>query len=331
MPKFLVFADLHYKKGMYASTLTHLEAITERAQREGAEFMIHLGDMCNDYAGSPEIVRAYLSNPHSLPAFGVYGNHELETKSNSMANVTPLLCNRDVSFGGDDAGYWYYDISGLRLIGLDTNYSYNEAACRWQHNAPASWGPPAGNIHEDSLGPAQLKWLDETLRDAHENGVKALIFSHAAFSGEWQSSSDAEAVRGILAKYNGTVLMCLNGHLHTDHFCIKEGIAYCDINTVLNGYWKIADKHHYTEAHTFTRETFAPDGSVTGEETARLDNLTQGMNTWFFDDPLSAIVEIAEDNSIRITGSRTEWKYGIAPPDDYEGARPCITDRYFAL
>ena len=326
MLKFLVFADFHYKKGMYASTLAHLEAILKRAQDDGAEFIIHLGDFCNDYAGSPEALNAYLHNRCSLPVFGIYGNHELETRGNTMANVTPMLCSADVTFGGNDAGYWHYDTGAYRLIGLDTNYSFEPEASVWQHNLPASWGAPDGNLYANSLGLMQLCWLEETVAEAHRKGLKALIFSHAGLSGEWESSPDAAKIREIFGRYNGTVLMCLNGHLHTDHFCTKDGISYFDVNTVLNGCWKVCKTHHYSEKHTFIRETFDADGNITGTEDARLDTLAQGMNTWFFENPLSAIVEIT-DGGIKITGSRTEWKHGIAPIDPEEGIKPEITDR----
>lgn len=321
MLKFLVFADLHYKKGMYASTMAHLEAIMQRAHDENVDFMIHMGDFCNDYAGSPEIVEMYLNNRYGLPVYGIYGNHELETTGNSMENVTPLLCNRDVAFGKGGAGYWYCDIGNYRLIGLDTNYSYNAALTQWQHNAPASWDAPDGNLYSDSLGPEQLKWLEATIADAAEKGLKALVFSHDGLSGEWQSSPDAEAVRRMFARYKGTVIMCLNGHLHSDHFCIKDDIAYFDVNTVLNGYWKVSDTHHYTDEHTFIREIPGTDHT----ENVRLNSLTQSTNTWFFEDPLSAIVGIDADG-IRIKGSTTRWKYGIAPSDQADGVRPAITD-----
>ena len=320
MLKFLVFADLHYKKGMYASTMAHLEAIMQRAHAEKVDFVIHLGDFCNDYAGSPEIVDMYLNNSYGLPAYGIYGNHELETKGNCMKNVTPLLCNRDVVFGKNGAGYWYCDIGAYRLTGLDTNYSYNAGLSQWQHNTPASWGAPDGNLYSDSLGPKQLKWLEAIIADAAEKGLKVLVFSHDGLSDEWHSSPDAEAVREIFGRYNGTVIMCLNGHLHSDHFCIKDGIAYFDVNTVLNGFWKISDSQHYTDEHTFIREV-----PGTGDtEIVRLNTLSQAMNTWFFEDPLSAIVEICDDG-IRIKGSTTSWKYGIAPSDRADGVHPAIT------
>ena len=98
--KISVFADLHYKQDMYAATVADLEAVMQRAVDEQVELVIHCGDFCNDYPHSPEILKPYLES--ALPVYGCYGNHELEAQNNSMAVVTPLLCNADVVWGTDD-------------------------------------------------------------------------------------------------------------------------------------------------------------------------------------------------------------------------------------
>ena len=326
--KFLVFADFHYKMGMYASTGAQLDTILKRAADENVDFVVHLGDFCNDYAGSGSMVDAYLNNRYGLPVFGIYGNHELETAGNSMENVTPLLCSCGVHFGASGAGYWHYDIGRCRLIGLDTNYSYNDALAVWQHNAPASWGAPEGNRLSDSLGPEQIGWLDKTLSDAHENGLKALVFSHTGLSGKWNSSPDAETVRGIFAKHKGTVLMSLNGHNHTDHFCVIDGVAYFDVNAVLNGYWAPMDDYHYADGDGFIREK---ECGGTETEWVALNTLSQAKNTWFFENPLSAVVKIAEDGSIDIIGSRTNWMHGVIPPENTGGVKPMIEDQHIVI
>ncbi len=327
MMRFLVFADFHYKKNMYASTVAHLDSVLERADREDAQFVVHLGDFCNDYIDSTKVVDTYLNNKYNMPVFGIYGNHELESNDNTMERVTPLLCNREVTFGGDGVGFWYYDIAGFRLIGLDTNYSYNPEIEAWEHNRTASWGAPKGNLYENSLSPTQLYWLDETLCDAKSKGLRVIVFSHGGLSGEWDSTPDSAAVRRLFAKYERTVLMCLNGHLHTDHFCVKDNVAYFDVNSVLNGYWAETDGHHYSDEHIFTREIFDDSGNAIGKESVKLNTLSQGKNTWFFDEPLSAVVEIGDDKVIKVSGSKTSWKYGILPPDGVDGVKPMIEDR----
>ena len=149
MIRFSVFSDFHYKKRMYTSSLEDLDHILSRANDEHVDFILHAGDFCNDYNGSPELMRAYHQNRYGIPTYGVYGNHELETVGNTMDVVTPKLSNQSVTFAkdaqGNELGYWYADRKQFRIIGLDSNYSYNEELQAWEHNHPASYGCPAGN------------------------------------------------------------------------------------------------------------------------------------------------------------------------------------------
>lgn len=335
MIQFSVFADFHYKKRMYTSSIEDLEHILKRANDDGAEFVIHAGDLCNDYAGSPELMRAYHQNTYDLPVYGIYGNHELETVGNSMENVTPLLCNRPVTFGPPEEGmpvaYWHTDIRNFRLIGVDSNYSYSESEQKWEHNRPASYGCPAGNKYSDSLGPAQLAWLDETLADAAKRGMKVIVFSHACFSGLWYRNAEAEKVRALFAKYPSTVLLAINGHEHKDHFAVVDGVAYFDVNTTTNGHWEKHDDFHYDPTHTFRFTDYDADGIATTTENFPLNNLRQGKNTWFFKNPLSAIITVTEDGTITIQGEETEWLYGIEPPYYKDGVKTAIESREIKL
>lgn len=328
--KFLVFADFHYKKGMYASPVSSLHAVLDRAAAEDVDFVIHCGDFCNDYAGSPEVTEAYLNNPHHLPVYGIYGNHELESAGNTMAVVTPLLCNRDVQFASEKAGHWYTDMGEYRIIGLDTNYSAT-AAEMWEHNRPASWGPPAENFFGNSLGEEQLKWLDDLLTDAAVQGLHCIVFSHAGLSSKWSESPDGPIVRSLFRKANrkcpGTVLLAVNGHLHTDHFAVEDGIAYFDVNSVHNGFWSPRRDFHYADDHNYEFTDYA-DGRVLTTIARPLNSLSQAKNTWFFTNPLSAVVTV-DDSGIRIDGAETSWMHGVEPDQPYEGVKPAIESREY--
>lgn len=329
--KFLAFADLHYKKGMYASSVAMLEKMLDRAAAEQVDFVIHLGDFSNDYKGSPEIVRAYLENTHNLPVYGVYGNHELESADNSVELVTPLLTNQPVQFGSSTGGYWYTDRDGFRLIGLDSNYSLSPEGV-WEHNRTASHTSPKGNTKTDSLGPDQLVWLRQVLGDAAKKGLRVLVFAHASFSGIWQSSPDADAVRSLYAEVNethpGTVILSVNGHYHTDRFAWRDGVAYWDVNTVQNGFWASRDRYHYDDSHTCSFLDYDENGSPRGEaQEIALNSLRQGRNTWFFTEPLSAVVTVEENGSFRIDGSETEWMHGVLPDQPGEGTKNRIESR----
>ena len=62
-----------------------------------------------------------------------------------------------------------------------------------------------------------------------------------------------------------------------------------------------------------------------------LNDLRQGKNTWFFTNPLSAIVTVTEDGKITIQGEDTEWLYGIEPPYYQDGVKTAIESREIKL
>ena len=338
MLSFLVFADLHYKKGMYAVKVQHLKQIMKRARENNVDFVVHAGDFCNDYSGSPEIVKEYLKNEYDLSVYGVYGNHELESKNNSMDYVTPLLTNdtqviwgtADGKPGDGSIGYYYFEKKGCRFVCLDTNYSYNEATGQWEHNHTASWGAPAGNLYADSLGPVQLQWLESVLTDAARQRISCILVSHAGFMEQLRHSPDTEAVQALIRKVNekkpGTVVMCINGHYHTNHLEAIEDVLYFDVNAVINGSWVPKKEQHYTDAHTFELENYDAEGNCLGAETVPLSRLWQSVNTHYFQDPLSAVVTITDEGKITVTGSKTKWCHDVAPIDPLPGIMPEISD-----
>ena len=343
---FAVFSDFHYKKGMYASRVQDLEPIFERAANAKASFIIHAGDFCNDYKGSPELTNAYLKNPRQMAVYGVYGNHELEARDNSMQIVTPSLTNKadDIVWGTPDGkmgdgsiAHYYFEANGFRIICLDSNYSWKPDAEAWEHNPTASHCPRKGNTYVNSLGPDQLAWLERVLMDAAQKGIPCIVFSHAGFAGKWYSSPDAHKVRDIYAKANalrsGTVLLSVNGHLHTNHAAIIDGVLFWDVNTVFNGDWRGGQtEHHYADGMTYDFTDYDADGNPISTVKRNLSELTQAKNTWFFTDPLSAIVTIDSLGTIRIDGAETTWRYGVIPANDGRGGcEPHITSQAYQL
>ena len=331
---FVLFSDFHYKKGMYASTVAHMEQITRRAKDAGAAFLIHCGDFCNDYIRSPELTNAYRKNPYGIPALGVYGNHELESTDNSMAAVTPLLCCADVIWGTEDGSigdgsiaYYHMDCGKFRIIGLDSNYSLSEGG-EWQHNTTCSYGPPRGNRYSNSLGPVQFAWLERILADAAEKGLHCMLFSHASYCSLWNHESDTEAMQALIKKYNtirpGTVAASFNGHYHTNHVAVIDNVLYFDTNTTINGEWIPEKKPHYTEEHTFEFTDYDEAGNPTRTYRRPYTELWMSPNTWFFKDPVSAVVTVSEDGTFDISGTETVWDYGVLP--ERTGCEPRISD-----
>ena len=338
--KFAVFADLHYEKGMYVSSVNDLEQILDRACESDSAFVIHAGDFCNDYRRSPELTKNYLQNRYDLPAYGIYGNHELESRENCMAHVTPLLCNREVVWGTEDGnigngeiGYYYFDLQGFRIICLDSNYSLNPDTEEWEHNPTASWGAPAGNLKKDSLGDRQLNWLERVLQDAAEQELHCLIFSHMGFSGRWKSSPDTPTVQAMIRAVNerrrGTVLLSVNGHLHTNHQAVIDNVLHFDVNAVRNGLWLPTEQEHYgTMTYPFT--DYDSEGAVIGRYDRPLSEAWMSKQTWYTAQPLSAIVTVSADGRIVIEGSQAQWYGGVVPDEQY-CADPQISNGSYQL
>lgn len=317
MLKFTAIGDFHYKKGSYPNTVDDLEKIIEDAHNENVDFILHLGDFCNDYKGSPELMSAFLNNKYNIPVYGVMGNHEIETNV-CPDDVIPFLSNREITFGEPiynekKAAHWYTDLGKFRLIGLDTNFVYSEANDEWIRKM--QFRRPEGTTLDTSLAPLQMEWLDKILADAASLGKKVIVASHACFIGEpWLfGSPDMDAVREIFAKYPKTVLMAINGHIHTDNFDVRDGVAYYDVNSARFGYWRPDKEHHYSDEHTYLFTDYDENGNKLGTIEKSYCTLRMGSEGWFFKEPLWSTVTLTEDGHVTIKGRKSEWEYGIAP------------------
>ena len=327
MLKFTVFADLHYKKRMYSPSVEHLRAIFDRAEKHGSDMVISLGDFCNDFRGSPEVVNEFLNNRYDLPVYNIYGNHELETMGNVMERVTPLLTNQAVSWGhgitDGSIGYYYFDRDGYRFVAVDTNYSYNPETEEWEHNREGSWGAPGScgltgcNLYPHSMGPKQLLWLRETLLDAVHKSLKCILLSHATLTSQMEAHiHETREVEALVDEVNrirrGTVIMCINGHRHTDAFLVRKDVVYFDVNTVINGAWRIKDTTHYEKGQGFTLVDYDAEGNEISRSHMDYNDLVQGTNTWAFAEPLSANITI-DGNELIIEGMESRWAFDVEP------------------
>ncbi len=333
--KFCLFADFHYKKGMYSVTLDDLFEILNRAENEQVDAIFHAGDFSNDYNGSKEAIEPLLNNKMGVPVCGVYGNHELECK-NSMSDVTKFLTNDknavwgtvDGKIGDGSIGYYYTDIKNFRIICTDSNYSFNKEGF-WEHNRTGSWGYPTENIYGNSLGTEQLNWLEQVLIKSAKEGKNCIVISHDSFSGKFRSTSpDAEYIRRLFTRVNamksGTVLMAINGHIHTNNAQVVDNVLYLDMNTTRNTWWQMARAEHYSEENTYRFTEY--ENGVAGKTYDRsytLDHMNQ--NTWYSKEPLSAIVTISEDGEITVDGKESEYVFGILPPENiWPGSEPKV-------
>ena len=257
-----------------------------------------------------------------------------------MAIVTPTLTNdanavwgtADGKMASDGSiGYYYADNNGFRIICLDNNYSYNPTSNIWEHNKPASWSSPTGNLYYGSLGPEQLKWLEKVLIDAANNNIPCIVMSHHDFSEANGHAYDAdiEAVRGLYKKANaitpGTVLMSINGHIHTNTLTMEDGVFYFDVNTTRNLWWQASAMNNYNDTQMIMREYYDDEGNLIEIKEAPITELVGYKQSAFSESPLSAVVTLNENGIINIEGSESDWLFDFVPTGTYARTMPYIS------
>ena len=83
---------------------------------------------------------------------------------------------------------------------------------------------------------------------------------------------------------------------------------------------------------TYDFQDYDTEGRPKGElQSLPLNSMKQAKNTWFFRDPLSAIVTVNENGAIKIEGASSSWVYDIEPDWEESGMLPQISDHEIAL
>jgi hypothetical protein len=87
--------------------------------------------------------------------------------------------------------------------------------------------------------------------------------------------------------------------------------------------------YHYEDTATFPFHDYDSEGREAGVSQMRLNDLTHGKNNWAVEDPLSAILTLADDGTVTVEGSQSRWMYDVLPPIDFphECIMPAIRSR----
>ncbi len=288
---FGIFSDYHLWRGRHPQSAAPLAEIVRRAHEGGASFLIHCGDLCHNAPDAPEVRTVLRENPFGMPVYGCIGNHELEDADSLDAVLAAY---------GMPSPYYFADRpEGFRLIVLDTNHGMGPDGTLC-HYPPHSKRLPEG----DRLGGAQLDWLENAVRSSP---MPCLLFSHASLETP-AGSPDGARVRALIREENerrpGHVLLCANGHNHTDSLAVRGGALWFDVNAALLLYWSCT-------INPGLPEDFRASARMAG-------------NYAYASEPLSALVEIAEEAeqwTIRVRGRESTYLFG-APPDPMGGNVP---------
>ena len=271
--KFLLFSDLHYWPGVFLEDRTYLHRLQKRAEETGCEMMIHTGDFCHGGDGVLECIEEY--NNFHIPSYHCLGNHDTERTPFEETLKRYRMPNN----------YYCFDRGGYRFIITDPNY-YKD---RGDYIAYTM-----GNFYDhpdtiDYMPPEQLVWMENTIA---ESELPCLIFSHESFE-RCDGVRNQEEVRGIIDAANrrkkNSVIMCVNGHNHSDFVRIWNDVVYFDVNSV--SYCALARPHDL-----YPKEVCKKRAGMPG--------------TVWYNEPLSAVVTLT-GNTIKVEGSVSSMYLGI--------------------
>lgn len=223
MPQFIGIEQL---PGLPPYPEVMLESLVNDVRRFKPTYLLAAGDI------SAEAVPTDLSRAGQLLArFGRYQRDWFVVRGNhDRAHVGPQYaacrvgefqgndCFHDAYFPGDQLTYFKRELSGLRVIGLDT---YDKAGN----------GGDAGG-----MSAAQMEWLTDELADDRERptvvfGHHPLVVQDSAFPVTASNALDAGQSESIMDAYRQTPGVFLHhaGHTHRNHLTVAGSVAHQEI------------------------------------------------------------------------------------------------------
>ena len=225
--RFGIVTDIHYNPETETGNETRagLERCIEKWTREGAEFVIQLGDLIS--REGPEAEADLIAVRDMLARFPgkvyhIAGNHCLAMPPERYKAITGL-----------DNLYYTFATHGIRFItldGMDVS-AINEPQTKADRNLLAWYRDTVkAPFYCGAIGSQQLEWLVSELDLALKNEEPVIILSHLPLLEETTDEKHGllwnhEEVVAILLRYPN-VRAVLSGHYHSAAQAVRGGIEF---------------------------------------------------------------------------------------------------------
>ncbi len=291
------------------------ERMVHEANMLRPHFVTTVGDMIVGYTDNEERIRSEWERflrqiePLDMPFHPVPGNHDVGTRQSHQIYG---------EVWGEDRYYYSHDHGHVRCIVLDT------------------YQPDA----KDRVGPQQIEWLEENLREyAEAHGGKGseelesrsiFVFMQSPF---WrydpphEGIEDWDRIHEILTGY--PVRMVIAGQTHREHHYAwqqRDGIDYVVLNSSVeltqeneragffHAFLHVSDVEGDVQAAVVRAGSVLPTDTVNREEHERLSRYalqsgTVRIDDWNVGEPLDARVIVPVENSADVARTfRLRWE-----------------------
>lgn len=214
--KFGILTDLHMD--LVPDGQMRLNIFLDAMKKEAVDFIVQLGDIAKLKSMDKDALQQLKET--NIPILHVLGNHDTDDCTKEEA----------CSILGLQESYYSYRLGEMKIIVLDTNYSYEEGSQEYTHFDLTN----VGKRTLPYIPPQQLNWLEDELKEP----CSILIFSHSGFYPvEEQSVVNGERVQELVKEINAQagyrkIIACIHGHYHFDTYHLWEDIHHIGIPSI---------------------------------------------------------------------------------------------------
>ena len=236
---FGVITDCHFidapRKGRrhYRLADKKLKEAIGQFNSQSLDFVVNLGDLINDDFDSLAMSLSIIKLSKA-PVYSALGNHDLYVEDGKKEKVAAKLRLKK--------RYYDFKVKGWRLVVLDGNemslYAYSKGTKKYRDTADffKKYGIKLFSWETDSfgIGPAQLLWLENRLKEASLLKEKVIIFCHfTAYPDVGHNLANADKLISLIKRYP-CVKAYISGHYHPGNYAFKDNIHYLTLKAMVD-------------------------------------------------------------------------------------------------
>ena len=223
-PQYADIAPLRTR--FYRQSIGKLTEAVEHFNRLDLEWCVNLGDLIDQrWESFDEIFKPLARSRHKF--HHLLGNHDFNVPDEFKPRVPGRLGLKDR----------YYSVreSGFCFVMLDTTdvspYAYaanskESAAATAERKRVAATGAINAQTWNGAVGERQLKWFEDTCRQAAKAKRKVIVFAHhPVFPADAHTEWNADALLQVVER-NRNVVAWINGHNHAGAFGIHDDVPF---------------------------------------------------------------------------------------------------------